>query len=130
MFSVGGGVCGLDAAALAVVERFVGKEIARVCTKMLALENRRPSELRYEKRQSTVHNDPLIARAVQWIRRNLHAHFTIEELLRQVPASRRNLTRRFRMETGESIQPFIQRLRINRAKLLLGMRQRELTARR
>ncbi len=46
-FSVGGGVCGLDAAALTVVERWVGKEVARVCTKMLALESRRPSEMRY-----------------------------------------------------------------------------------
>jgi transcriptional regulator GlxA family with amidase domain len=119
VFSVGGGVCGLDAAALTVVERWVGKEVARLRTKMLALESRRPSELHYEKRQAAVHNDPLIARTVTWIRGNLHARFTIEELLRQVPTSRRNLTRRFKMETGEALQTFIQRLRMERAKLLL-----------
>jgi transcriptional regulator GlxA family with amidase domain len=119
VFSVGGGVCGLDAAALTVVERWVGTEVARVCTKMLALESRRPSEMHYEKRQHTVHNDPLIAKTVTWIRSNLHARFTVEELLRQVPTSRRNLTRRFKMETGEALQTFIQRLRMDRAKLLL-----------
>jgi transcriptional regulator GlxA family with amidase domain len=119
VFSVGGGVCGLDAAALTVVERFVGHEIARMCTKMLALESRRPSELRYERRQPTVLSDPLIARTVSWIRGNLHERFTLEDLLRDVPASRRNLSRRFKLETGEAIQAFIQRLRIDRAKLLL-----------
>ena len=119
VLSVGGGVCGLDAAVLTVVERWVGKEVARLCTKMLVLESRRPSELHYEQRQPIVHNDPLITRAVSWIRGNLHARFSMDELLREVPASRRNLTRRFKMETGEPIQTFIQRLRIDRAKLLL-----------
>jgi transcriptional regulator GlxA family with amidase domain len=119
VFSLGGGVCGLDAAALMVVERFVGREIARMCTKMLAIESRRPSELRYEKRQPTVLSDPLIARAVSWIRVNLHARFTLDDLLRDVPTSRRNLSRRFKLETGEGVQAFIQRLRIDRAKLLL-----------
>ncbi|HTU62704.1 MAG TPA: helix-turn-helix domain-containing protein, partial [Polyangiales bacterium] len=33
--------------------------------------------------------------------------------------SRRSLTRRFKQETGEPLQTFIQRLRIDRAKLLL-----------
>jgi transcriptional regulator GlxA family with amidase domain len=86
---------------------------------MLALESRRPSELHFEKRQIAVHNDPLITRTVTWIRGNLHARFTMDELLRQVPTSRRNLTRRFKMETGEPLQTFIQRLRMDRAKLLL-----------
>lgn len=116
--SVGGGVCGLDA-VLAVVERFAGRQFARMCTKILMLENLKPSELRYEKRQPTLHNDPLVDKAVHWIRGNLGSRLTVEDLLRQVPASRRNLSRRFKQETGEGIQAFIQRLRIDRAKLLL-----------
>jgi len=66
-----------------------------------------------------VHNDPLIDRAVSWIRGNLHSRLTMDDLLRQVPTSRRNLSRRFKLETGEGVQAFIQRLRIDRAKLLL-----------
>ena len=111
-------VCGLDA-ALAVIERYIGKEFARLCTKLLVLENRPPSELRYEMRPPAVHNDPLIDRAVNWIRGNLHARLTVDDVLRQVPTSRRNLSRRFKSETGEGIQAFIQRLRMDRAKLLL-----------
>ena len=118
VLSVGGVVCGLDG-VLAVIDRFIGREFARLCTKLLMLENRPPSALRYEKRQPTVHNDPLIDKAVSWIRGNLHSRLTVDDVLRQVPASRRNLSRRFKLETGESVQAFIQRLRIDRAKLLL-----------
>ena len=43
----------------------------------------------------------------------------MDDVLRQVPTSRRNLSRRFKLETGEALQSFIQRMRIDRAKLLL-----------
>ena len=118
VFSVGGVVCGLDG-VLAVIDRFIGREFARLCTKLLVLENRPPSELRYEKRQVAMHEDPLIEKAVDWIRCNLQSHLTVGDLLQRIPTSRRNLSRRFKLETGESIQAFIQRLRIDRAKLLL-----------
>jgi transcriptional regulator GlxA family with amidase domain len=95
VFSVGGAVCGVDA-VLTIIERFIGRDAARLCTKLLVLETRRPSELRYEKRQPTLRNDRLVDRAVSWIRGNLHAPIT-----------------------GEGVQAFIQRLRIDRAKLLL-----------
>jgi transcriptional regulator GlxA family with amidase domain len=118
VLSVSGLACGLDA-VLTIVERFVGQEAARLCAKLVGIEHRRPSELRSERRQPMLLNDALVERAVQWIRGNLHARFTVEDLLRQVPTSRRSLSRRFKLETGEGVQAFIQRLRIDRAKLLL-----------
>jgi transcriptional regulator GlxA family with amidase domain len=118
VLNVGGMACGLDA-TLTVIERFIGSECARLCTKLLVVESRPPSEWRYEQRQHAVHNDPLIEKAVNWIRANLHTRFTVDDLLRQVPTSRRSLGRRFKLETGEGIQAFIQRMRLERAKLLL-----------
>jgi transcriptional regulator GlxA family with amidase domain len=118
VFSISGLACGLDA-VLTIVERFVGQEAARLCAKLVGIETRRPSELRYERRQPMVHHDPLVDRAVKWIRGNLHARFTVNDLLREVPTSRRSLSRRFKLETGEAMQAFVQRLRIDRAKLLL-----------
>ena len=56
---------------------------------------------------------------MSWIRDNLHTRLTVDDLLRRVPTSRRSLNRRFKLETGEGIQAFIQRMRIERAKLLL-----------
>jgi transcriptional regulator GlxA family with amidase domain len=64
-------------------------------------------------------NDPLVDRAGNWIRGNLHAPLTVDDVLAQVPTSRRSLSRRFKLETGAGIREFIQRLRIDRAKLLL-----------
>ncbi|HEY4212702.1 MAG TPA: helix-turn-helix domain-containing protein [Steroidobacteraceae bacterium] len=118
VLTVGGQICGLDA-ILAIIERSVGQEFVRLCTKLLVMESRPPSQLRYEKRQAAVHNDPLVDKAVNWIRGHLHGRLTMNDLLRQVPTSRRSLSRRFKQETGEAVQTFIQRLRIDRAKLLL-----------
>lgn len=114
----GGPVCGVDA-VLTLIERSFGSELTRLLTKITGFETRPPSQLRYEKRQRAVHEDALVEKAVHWIRTNLHTRLTMEDLLRRVPTSRRNLTRRFRIGTGESVQAFIQRLRMDRAKLLL-----------
>ncbi len=54
-----------------------------------------------------MHNDPLIDRAVSYIRGSLGSRLTVADVLRQVPTSRRNLSRRFKLETGEDVQEFI-----------------------
>lgn len=113
-----GTACGMDT-VLSIIETHVGREVARLCAKMIGLETRRPSELRYEERQPTVHDDPMVEKAVRWIRGHLHQKLSVDDVLQRVPASRRNFSRRFRTETGESLQAFIQRLRLERAKLLL-----------
>ena len=118
IYSLGGTACGMDT-VLALIERHVGPDVARLCTKMLGLETRPPSELHYEQRQVTLHNDPMVKKVVGWIRGNLHQKLSVDDVLQQVPASRRNFSRRFRTETGESLQAFIQRLRMDRARLLL-----------
>lgn len=118
IWCLGGTACGMDT-VLRIIELHVGKELARLCSKMVGLETRRPSELRYEERAPTIYSDALVRRAVGWIRRNLQREISIEEVLAHVPTSRRNLSRRFRAETGETLQAFIQRLRVDRAKLLL-----------
>ncbi len=70
-----------------------------------------------------MHNDPLVDRAVNWIRGNLHAPLTVDDVLQQVPTSRRSLSRRFKLETGEGMRAFVQWLRIDRAKLMLETSQ-------
>lgn len=118
IISVGGILCGLDL-MLAVIERFVGQEVVRLCTKFMLLDNRQPSKVPIEKRQTVFRRDPMIEKAVQWIRENLHHRISVNDIVEQVPASKRNLSRRFREATGESPAEFIQRLRIERAKSLL-----------
>jgi transcriptional regulator GlxA family with amidase domain len=116
--SVGGILCGLDL-MLSVIERRVSAEVARLCAKLMLLENRRPSSVPFEKRQAVLNSDPMIRKAVDWIRGNLHRRISADDLVAQVPTSKRNLTRRFRDSTGESPKEYIQRVRIDRAKSLL-----------
>ena len=116
--SVGGILCGLDL-MLAVIERHVGAEVARLCAKFMLLENRKPSAVPFDKRQAVLDPDPVIRKAVDWIRRNLHRRISVDDLVAQVPTSKRNLARRFRGATGESPREYIGRVRIDRAKSLL-----------
>ena len=118
VFSVGGLLCGLDL-MLALIERFISKEVARLCTKFMLLDNRQPSKVPFEKRQTVFHHDPMIEKAITWIRANMHQRISMDDIVAQVPASKRNLSRRFREATGESPAEFIQRMRIERAKSLL-----------
>jgi len=116
--SVGGILCGLDL-MLAVIESRVSAEVARLCAKLMLLENRRPSSVPFDKRQAVLNQDPMIRKAVDWIRDNLHGRISVDDLVARVPTSKRNLTRRFRDATGESPKEYIQRVRIDRAKSLL-----------
>jgi transcriptional regulator GlxA family with amidase domain len=118
VISVGGILCGLDL-MLAVIENRVSAQVARLCAKFLLLENRRPSDVPFEKRQAVLSQDAMIRKAVEWIRENLHRRIRMEDLGAVVAASERNLTRRFRGVTGESPKGYIQRARIDRAKSLL-----------
>jgi transcriptional regulator GlxA family with amidase domain len=118
VISVGGLLCGLDL-MLSIIETTVSSEVARLCAKFMLLENRRPSNVPFDKRQAALNQDPIIRKAVDWIRNNLHRRISVDDLTERVPASKRNLTRIFKAATGESPGEFIQRVRIDRAKALL-----------
>src|SRR5262245_26373835 len=116
--SVGGILCWLDL-MLAVLEARISAEVARLCAKFMLLENRRPSRVPFDQRQAVLNQDPMIRKAVDWIRGNLHRRISVDDLVARVVTSKRNLTRRFRDATGESPKEYIQRVRIDRAKALL-----------
>lgn len=65
------------------------------------------------------HGDSLVKQAQQEIRKNFSRANTIEEIITDVPASRRNLVRRFKLVTGITPIEYLQRTRIEKAKQLL-----------
>jgi LacI family transcriptional regulator len=64
-------------------------------------------------------NDPLIAKAARFINRNAGSPIGVDEVVATVPLSRRELQRRFRLITGETIHSAITEARIQIAKRLL-----------
>jgi len=65
-------------------------------------------------------NDPLMARALQDIQRNLHRSITVEDLAKSLHVSRRVLERHFRKNLGHAPYEEITRARIRKAKQLLA----------
>ncbi len=65
------------------------------------------------------HGDDLVKRAQDEIRKNFSKANTIEEIITDVPASRRNLVRRFKQVTGITPIEYLQKTRIEAAKQLL-----------
>lgn len=65
------------------------------------------------------HADDLVKKAQEEIKKNFSKANTIEEIITVVPASRRNLVRRFKQVTGITPIEYLQKTRIEAAKQLL-----------
>ncbi|HVR87070.1 MAG TPA: substrate-binding domain-containing protein, partial [Planctomycetota bacterium] len=65
-------------------------------------------------------DDPDVAQAIHHIRRHAFEGITVEDLLRELPLSRRALEHRFRRRLGRTPKEEIQRLRFEEAKSLLA----------
>ncbi len=65
-------------------------------------------------------DDPDVAGAVRFIREHAHVPIRVEDVLREVPVSRRALERRFRKAVNRRIGEEIRRTHLERAKTLLA----------
>ncbi len=105
----------------------IGYESAALLRQLMRRE--RPDRLVFQlppvgvvTRQSTdsvAIGDPVVARAVRYIRENAHRPIQIEEVLAKTNLSRSTLERRFRVALGHSPHHEITQRRIKRAKSLL-----------
>ncbi|MFT4024645.1 MAG: helix-turn-helix domain-containing protein [Flavihumibacter sp.] len=65
------------------------------------------------------HNDDLVASAQKKIESSYQDAGTIEEMIKDIPASRRNIVRRFKQVTGLTPIEYLQQVRVAAAKKLL-----------
>lgn len=72
------------------------------------------------------HGDTLVRQAQDEIRKNFSSANTIEEIIVDVPSSRRNLVRRFKLVTGITPIEYLQKTRIEKAKQLLEQSQQSI----
>lgn len=103
---------------LALVQRQVSAELARLCARYLLLDTRRVQS-GFPLLGRVAREDSFGARAERWALAHLATAFTAEHWAEALHVSTRTLARRIRVATGQTPLQFVQRLRVERALHLL-----------
>ncbi len=105
---------------LHLIHEFCGDQMAIKTAKIFAIDMDRDKQSYFSTFQpSRNHKDDLVAFAQDKIENNYHDTTTIEELIKDIPSSRRNIVRRFKQVTGVTPIEYLQQTRIEAAKKLL-----------
>jgi len=113
---------------LHLIQERCGKGIAVKAAKVFAIDMDRDKQTYFSTFQpSHSHSDELVASAQQKIESNYHDTSTIEELIKDIPSSRRNIVRRFKQIIGITPIEYLQKTRIEAAKKLLEQTGQQMT---
>lgn len=105
---------------LYLVEKYAGRNIAVFMSKAFQIDIQRDSQSPFAifKGQKE-HEDDVIKRVQDHIEQNIGERVTVDELATAYAISRRNLERRFKKATANSVIEYIQRVKIEAAKMSL-----------
>jgi transcriptional regulator GlxA family with amidase domain len=118
--------------ALALLEKDMGAEIARMVAKKLVVYHRRAGgQSQYSALLELEPRSDRIQSALAFAKQNLAAELSVEQLAEAAHLSPRQFSRAFRAETGQSPAKAVEHLRIEAARLMLesGLHPIEIVAR-
>ncbi|MEO5984447.1 MAG: helix-turn-helix domain-containing protein, partial [Ferruginibacter sp.] len=102
---------------LYLIEKYAGREIAVLCAKVFAIEIDRGSQLSFTIFQGQKgHEDEPVKKIQEFIENNFQEKITIDQLATMQALGRRNLERRFKKATSNTVVEYIQRVKIEAAK--------------
>jgi transcriptional regulator GlxA family with amidase domain len=105
---------------LYLIEKYAGRDIAVLSAKVFAIEIERENQLSFVIFQGQKeHDDEPVKQAQEFIEKNYQDKITIDELASLVAVSRRNFERRFKKATSNTVAEYIQRVKIEAAKMSL-----------
>lgn len=105
---------------LYLIEKFAGREMAILCAKVFAIEIERETQSPFMIFQGQKeHEDEPIKKAQEFIEMNFQEKITVDQLASMFALGRRNLERRFKKATSNTVIEYIQRVKIEAAKLSL-----------
>jgi len=105
---------------LLLIENYCGREMAIRTAKYFAIDMDREQQTHFATfKPAPSRQDELVSELQERIRRDYAQVSTIEELINDLPSSRRNLARRFKHATGITFIEYLQRTRIEAAKRVL-----------
>jgi transcriptional regulator GlxA family with amidase domain len=102
---------------LYLIEKFAGRAIAVHCAKMFQIDIERGSQSPFIMfKGQKEHEDVPIKKAQEYIESNFQIKITVDQLAMMLALSRRNLERRFKKATANTVVEYIQRVKIEAAK--------------
>jgi len=106
--------------ALAMVEKDLGPEIARLVAKKLVVFHRRAGgQLQHSALLELDAKTDRIQSALVYAKNNLHTALTVDQLADAANLSPRQFSRAFRAETGQSPAKAVENLRVEAARLMM-----------
>ena len=113
---------------LYLVEKFTDRETAILTAKIFAIDIERDSQSQFMifKGQKT-HTDKEIQKAQKIIEKNFQNKITVDELSAECALSRRSLERRFKRATNNTVNEYIQRVKIEVAKKSFEISRKNIT---
>ncbi len=105
---------------LYLIEKYAGRNIAIACSKLFQIDIDRTSQSPFIifKGQKE-HEDEPIKKAQEFIEKNFQDKITVDQLASMFAVGRRNLERRFKKATSNTVAEYIQRVKIEVAKMSL-----------
>lgn len=105
---------------LYIIEKYAGRDVAILCSKVFEIEIDRGSQSPFIMfNGQKEHEDEPIKKAQVFIEQNFQDKITVEQLAGMFAMGRRNLERRFKKATSNTVVEYIQRVKIEAAKLSL-----------
>lgn len=105
---------------LYLIEKHAGREIAVLIAKTFMIDINRDSQSPFIMfRGQKGHNDELIIKTQEFIENNFNNKITVEYLASMFALSKRNLERRFKKATSNTVSEYIQRVKVEAAKMNL-----------
>lgn len=112
-----GGAFSYQNLILYLIEKYAGRELAVLSAKVFAIEIDRQNQSPFIMFQGQKeHSDESIKHAQEFIENNFQEKITVDELASMLALGRRNLERRFKKATSNTVVEYIQRVKIEAAK--------------
>jgi len=100
-----------------LIDRFVGRDIASDCAKLLVFDPVRQKQSPYVSFQAQKeHEDQAILTAQDWLERHFKGDISMDELAEKVGLGSRTFKRRFKQATNENPINYLQRIRVEQVK--------------
>ncbi|HEY4147688.1 MAG TPA: helix-turn-helix domain-containing protein [Chitinophagaceae bacterium] len=105
---------------LYLIEKYAGRETAVFCSKAFQIDIQRDSQSPFMMfRGQKDHEDEPIKKAQEFIETNFQEKITVDQLASMLTLGRRNLERRFKKATSNTVVEYMQRVKIEAAKISL-----------